>query len=342
MKRALAAGVVLVLLGLAAAAAELWRRWEQPLNLPVDGRMFEVREGDSLSTVAYRLAEAGVLAHPRLLIAYGRLTGQDATLKRGEYRLPGGTHAAGLLRLLQEGRVVHYSVTIPEGLTLAQALDLLRRDPVLAAVLEGPDDARILGLTADYPAPEGLFLPETYRFVRGDSDWDILQRAHSALLQALGEAWESRVPDLPLASPYEALILASIIERETGVPDERPQIAGVFVRRLQQGMRLQTDPTIIYGLGDAFDGNLRRSHLRDSANIYNTYRHHGLPPTPIALPGRAAIRAAVNPGEGDSLFFVARGDGSHVFSATLEAHERAVRKYQLQRREDYRSSPGTP
>ncbi len=342
MRRALAVTVVLVLLGLAATAAELWRRWEQPLNLPADGRMFEVREGDSLSAVAGRLAEAGVLSHPRLLIAYGRLTGQDASLQRGEYRLPGGTTAAGLLRLLQEGRVVHYSVTIPEGLTLVQALDLLRRDPVLAAELEGPDDARILGLTADYPAPEGLFLPETYRFVRGDSDWDILQRAHSALMQALGEAWESRVPDLPLASPYEALILASIIERETGVPDERPQIAGVFVRRLQRGMRLQTDPTIIYGLGDAFDGNLRRSHLRDSANIYNTYRHHGLPPTPIALPGRDAIRAAVNPGEGDSLFFVARGDGSHVFSATLEAHERAVRKYQLQRRQDYRSSPGTP
>ncbi|WP_269473252.1 endolytic transglycosylase MltG [Kineobactrum salinum] len=188
---------------------------------------------------------------------------------------------------------------------------------------------------------EGLFLPETYRFERGTSDLDILARAHRAMLAALTEEWELRAPDLPYETPYEALIMASIIERETGVPDERQQIAGVFVRRLQRGMRLQTDPTTIYGLGTAFDGNLVRSHLRDGDNIYNTYRHHGLPPTPIALPGRAALHAALQPAEGDSLYFVARGDGSHEFNSTLEGHERAVRKYQLERRENYRSRPGT-
>ena len=157
--------------------------------------------------------------------------------------------------------------------------------------------------------------------------------------EVLAQEWSQRDPGLPYESPYEALIMASIIERETGLPEEREQISGVFFRRLQKRMRLQTDPTVIYGLGAEFDGNLRRAHLQDDSNPYNTYRHRGLPPSPIALPGRAAIRAALHPAPGDSLYFVARGDGGHVFSTTLEAHERAVRKYQLQRRADYRSSP---
>ncbi|TXS89056.1 endolytic transglycosylase MltG [Parahaliea maris] len=342
MKRLLWLLPLLLIGALLLAGLELQRRWEQPLNIAARGVVFEVEQGDSLRRIAVRLAEEGILSEPQLLIAYGRYTGVDSRLKHGEYRLQPGTTAEGLLQLLERGEVIQYQVTLPEGLTLAQALALLAADPVLDQRLAAVDDERIAALTADYPGPEGLFLPETYRFARGDSDWDILQRAFAAMEAVLAEEWAVRAADLPLASPYEALILASIVERETGVPAERGEIAGVFIRRLHKNMRLQTDPTIIYGLGDAFDGDLRRSHLRDEANPYNTYRHGGLPPTPIALPGRAAIHAALNPAPGETLFFVARGDGSHEFSVTLEAHERAVRKYQLRRRADYRSNPGKP
>jgi UPF0755 protein len=282
-----------------------------------------------------------VLPHPELLVAYGRLSGLDANIRRGEYLLAQGTVPRALLEQLVAGRVLQYHVTLPEGITVAQALALLGSDPVLVQQLEGADDPRLLQLVAPYESVEGLFLPETYRFERGDSDLDILTWAHRAMLAALAEEWEQRAPELPYESPYDALIMASIIERETGVPGERQQIAGVFVRRLELGMRLQTDPSTIYGLGTTFDGNLVRSHLRDGDNIYNTYRHHGLPPTPIALPGRAALHAALQPAAGDSLYFVARGDGSHEFNSTLEGHKRAVRKYQLERRENYRSRPGT-
>lgn len=342
MKRWLWILPVLLAALLLLAGLELQRRWEQPLAISPDGQVFEVERGDSLRRIAGRLEAAGIVREPLLLIVYGRYTGIDSSLKHGEYRLEPGTTAAGLLQLLERGEVIQYQVTLPEGLTLAQALVVLAADPVLEQRLAGVDDERIGALTAAYPGPEGLFLPETYRFARGDSDWQILQRAFAAMEAVLAEEWAQRAAEVPLASPYEALILASIIERETGVPAERDEIAGVFTRRLQLRMRLQTDPTIIYGLGADFDGNLRRSHLRDDANPYNTYRHDGLPPTPIALPGRAAINAALNPAPGESLFFVARGDGSHEFSATLEAHERAVRKYQLRRRADYRSNPGNP
>jgi len=321
---------------------EFQRRWEQPLATGEEGLLFTVDRGDTLHSIAGRLVEEGVMPESHLLTLYGRITGLDARLQRGEYLIPPSTTRAGLLDLLQSGNVVQYQLTVPEGLTLNQALAVLAREDSLVQTLENAADPRILALSADYPAPEGLFLPETYRFVRGDSDWSILRRAFAAMQRVLRQEWEARADSLPFESPYEALVLASIIERETGVAGERGEIAGVFVRRLQKGMRLQTDPTVIYGLGEVFDGNLRRSHLTDAANPYNTYRHHGLPPSPIALPGRAAIHAALNPAPGDSLFFVARGDGSHVFSTTLEAHERAVRKYQLRRRQDYRSRPEVP
>ena len=197
----------------------------------------------------------------------------------------------------------------------------------------------MLALIAPYSDGEGLFLPDTYQYQRGDSDLDVLTQAYRLMQSHLTDLWETRRRDLLLASPYEALILASIVERETGVARERARIAGVFLRRLQRGMRLQTDPSVIYGLGAEFDGNLTRRQLRDSANPYNTYRHDGLPPTPIALPGRAALRAVFEPADGSALYFVARGDGSHAFSDTLAAHQKAVREFQLQRRADYRSSP---
>lgn len=341
-RRVLSTALALGLAALLAAALLLFwvdRRLEAPLPLPADGALFVVAQGESLAAISRRLQASGWLPQPWLLRAWGRFSGDDARIRHGEYRLSPGLSVRDLLALLASGRVVQYQVTLPEGITLAQALQRLAAAPALTAVLSGPEDPALLELVAPYTAAEGLFLPETWRYERGDSDLQVLARAHRALVDELARAWAGRDEGLPLESPYQALILASIIERETGVPAEREEIAGVFVRRLQRGMRLQTDPTIIYGLGEGFDGNLRRSHLEDAGNRYNTYRHHGLPPTPIALPGRAAIRAALQPAAGESLYFVARGDGSHVFSNTLEAHRRAVRKYQLTRREDYRSSP---
>ncbi|HEY7775981.1 MAG TPA: endolytic transglycosylase MltG [Kineobactrum sp.] len=336
---------ILVLVAVVACAGflagrELLQRWHTPLNLPAEGAVITVAPGETLRNVVAGLHRQDILAHPELLVAYGRATGLDSRLRHGEYRLPAGLMPEGLLHLLVSGKVLQYQVTLPEGITVAQALALLVAEPTIEAELGGLDDDRLLGLVAPYKAIEGLFLPETYRYERGATDLDILRRAHLALVDALAREWQQRAADLPYSDPYAALIMASIIERETGVPSEREQIAGVFVRRLRLGMRLQTDPTIIYGLGTEFDGNLARSHLRDADNLFNTYRHHGLPPTPIALPGLAAIRAALNPAPGDTLFFVAKGDGSHEFNATLEGHQQAVRKYQLKRRSDYRSTPG--
>ncbi len=334
--------VVLVLLLLAVTAWGLFdaldRRWREPLSLPPSGYQLVVERGDSLRTVVSKLHEDGYLHYPGLVQAYGRLTGVDQRIRRGEYQLQPGLTPLGLLQLLQRGKVISYQVTLPEGITLATAIKRLAQHPVLDATLTGTDDKRLLDLTGG--APEGLFFPDSYHFERGANDWDILARAYQRMQAVLAEEWPARAADLPYETPYEALIMASIVERETGLAEERDQIAGVFVRRLQRRMRLQTDPTVIYGLGPDFDGNLTRAHLNDEANPYNSYRHHGLPPTPIALPGRAAIHAALHPAAGEALYFVARGDGSHEFNASLEAHERAVRKYQLQRRADYRSSPG--
>jgi len=339
-KRGLALGLLALCLGVALGTLWVLDRWQQPATLPAGGYTLTVGAGESLASLSRRLEADGIIDNALLLDLYGRYTGLDGRIHRGEYRLSGAPTAAQILDQLVKGAVIEYQVTLPEGITLAQALAILGREEALDKVLEGPGDPRLLALAPGRPSAEGLFLPETYRYRRGESDWALLQRAHAALEAALAVAWAERDPTVPLADPYEALVLASIVERETGVPAERGRIAGVFVRRLQRGMRLQTDPTVIYGLGEAFDGNLRREHLKDDSNPWNTYRHDGLPPTPIALPGLAALRAALQPAEGTALYFVARGDGSHVFSDTLEAHQRAVREYQLKRRADYRSTPG--
>lgn len=331
---------VLVVASIAAGGAWfIWQQWHRAMVIPDGGYALVVAPGQPLADIAERLAEDGIYRQPRLLRLYGRWSGLDQAVKRGEYRVPEGTTPAGLLALLSSGRVVTYQVTLPEGITLARAVAILADQPVLRKELAGPDDPRLQAMTAEYPSPEGWFFPDSYQYERGASDWEILQRAHVAMELVLAEEWQARAAGLPYENAYDALIMASIVERETGLPQERAQIAGVFVRRLQRRMRLQTDPTIIYGLGAAFDGNLRRSHLQDADNPYNTYRHRGLPPTPIALPGRAAIHAALNPLAGEALFFVARGDGGHHFSNTLAEHEQAVRKYQLNRRKNYRSTP---
>ncbi len=328
--RVLGIGILLASLG-GGAAWYAWRGFEQtPLRLPDTGLVIRFEPGSSVTALARDLAAQGVLEHPWMLRLLARLRGWDGRLRAGEYRIPAGTRPGGLLRLLTRGQVLMHPLTLVEGRTFGQYLADLRAADFLDTTLDGLAPAQIM-LRLGHPgeSPEGRFFPDTYLFPRGASDLDVLRRAYTRMSRVLAAEWAARAPDLPLKDPYEALILASIVEKETGRAAERPLIAGVFIRRLRRGMRLQTDPTVIYGLGEAFDGDLRRADLlRDTP--YNTYVHGGLPPTPIAMPGRAAIHAVLHPAPGRALYFVARGDGSHQFSATLEGHRRAVRRYQLQ------------
>lgn len=329
--------ILAVFLLAGAAAAFLWfqRFLHQPMDLAGRVHMINVAPGASLTAVAERLAAEGALSHPVVWSLYGRLTGAAAHIKAGEYDIASGTTPRTLLQQLVEGRVKLHAVTILEGWTAPEALRALRSHTAIRHTLASDDPREIavaLGLPGDHP--EGWFFPDTYHFPRGTTDREILARAHQLMQVRLAEAWEGRKTDLPLKTPYDALILASIVEKETALDRERPQIAGVFIRRLQRGMRLQTDPTVIYGLAEAFDGNLTRRHLeRDSP--YNTYTRTGLPPTPIAMPGEASLLAAVHPDESDTLFFVASGaeDGSHTFTATLKEHNAALKKYLVALRE---------
>lgn len=271
---------------------------------------------------------------------YSSLTDMDGRMHVGEYRLQPGDSLLSLLEKMDRGEVIQRSLTLVEGWNFRELRVRLAAQDTLTHTLDSLTDDQImekLGRPGQHP--EGWFAPETYFYTRGTSDLTLLRRALERQEALLEEAWSQRDDDLPIDSPYEALILASIIEKETGVPDERPEIAGVFTNRLRKGMRLQTDPTVIYGMGEAYDGNIRRSDLR-RPTPYNTYTISGLPPTPIAMPGQEAILAAVQPAQTESLYFVARGDGSHYFSKTLAQHQKAVRDYQLRRREGYRSSPG--
>jgi UPF0755 protein len=298
-----------------------------------------INAGDSLQSVASSLADRNALQYPRLWTWMARIKGLDNRIQQGEYMLEAQLSPEKKLGVLVDGRVVQYAVTLPEGITLAQAIDILQAEPALKHTLSGSADPTLLELALPHSSAEGLFFPDTYHFVRNDSDFSVLLQAHMRMQQLVAETWAEGGEWGPYKTPYELLIMASIVEKETGLAEERERIAGVFVRRLQQGMRLQTDPTVIYGLGSNFDGNLRRRHLDDASNLYNTYRHHGLPPGPIALPGRDALRAAIYPAAGNELYFVARGDGSHVFSDTLEQHRQAVKEFQMKRVENYRSTP---
>lgn len=303
-----------------------------PLTVPEAGMQFEVSHGSNLTRVARVLAEQGVLSKPRYLLWYAHWVRHANKISVGEYRITPGTTPKTLLTQLVEGKVIQYSITLVDGWTFAQALDVVQSDPYLVHELGGLDAATIMArLGHAGQDPEGRFMPDTYYFPRGVTDIAFLQRAYQAMQSYLENAWRSRDVGIPLQTPYEALILASIVEKETGLASERRAIAGVFSRRLIKHMRLQSDPTIIYGMGDSYKGNIRRRDLRDK-NEYNTYQHGGLPPTPIALPSRDAIDAVLHPDEGDALYFVSRGDGSHKFSATLEEHNQAVIKYQLKGR----------
>lgn len=323
----------LIAIILLLAAAGTWLLFQsildRPMALPDEGLVIDVPVGTTLAALGERLAAEGVLGSPRALRLHARMQGQAHAIKAGEYELAPGTTPRKLLQQLVEGRARLHSLTIIEGWTTHDLLLALRQaEPLVRQTLDGGLDG--LAALLDFPGAgvEGWFFPDTYRFPRGTSDRDILRMAHLRMQQVLARAWEERAPGLALQSPYEALILASIIEKETGLDRERAQVAGVFLRRLQTGMRLQTDPTVIYGLGPDFKGRLRRRDL-DQDTPYNTYTRMGLPPTPISLPGEASIRAALHPDDSDALYFVASpaADGSHVFSANLHEHNAAVKKY---------------
>ncbi|MDH3899409.1 MAG: endolytic transglycosylase MltG, partial [Gammaproteobacteria bacterium] len=259
----------------------------------------------------------------------GRETDAARRLQTGEYKLMPDMTPASLLEALTSGDVIQHALVIVEGQTFHEVLETMRRSDVLQQTL-GESDASDLMVRLGHAGehPEGRFLPDTYHFPGGTTDVAFLGRAYNAMAEELAAAWDKRDEGLPFSTPYEALILASIVEKETGQADERPLIAGVFVQRLRKGMRLQTDPTVIYGMGEEYDGNIRRRDLL-ADTPYNTYTRNGLPPTPIAMPGRHAIDAVMHPQEDGNLYFVARGDGSHYFSRTLKVHEQAVKKFQL-------------
>jgi len=300
-----------------------------PLGVPNDGLTLEVKPGMGIGAIARELQrQPGLLRSPIYLEAYARSSGLAPRLKAGEYALIPGMTPRSLLERIVAGQVIQYPLTVVEGWTFRQLRQALAEHLKLTHPLQNVDDAAIMArLGRPGLHPEGRFFPDTYHFPAGTRDEAFLQRALTAMDQRLAAIWDQRVPNLPLRDAEQALILASIVEKETGQAEERAQIAGVFIRRLQKDMPLQTDPTVIYGLGAAFDGDLRRQDLLTDTP-YNTYTRKGLPPTPIALPGAAALLATVQPAAGDALYFVANGTGGHAFSATLDEHNQAVNRYQ--------------
>lgn len=333
--RQLLALVAIVTLLAMLGSFSAWRIYSgflhTPLTLPQSGQVFQIQPGSSVRTIAADLENLGVIDSALLFRWYTRMEDKSASLQAGEYRLTPELTPVSLLGLLTSGKTVSYSLTLVEGWNFKEMMGAIGKHTVLKHTLEGLSGQEIMSRLG-YPEehPEGRFFPDTYLFPKGSTDLELLQRAYQRMQQVLVAQWVTRAEFTPLKTPYEALILASIVEKETGVPEERPEIAGVFVRRLQKGMKLQTDPTVIYGMGENFQGNIRRKDLRQDTP-YNTYVHQGLPPTPICMPGELAIKAALNPKDGKSLYFVAKGNGAHQFSATLKQHNAAVRKYQLKK-----------
>lgn len=335
MRRPLIALAVVVAIGLSLIAFGLVRISQfmsTPLTVEGDGLTFEIESGAAFGEISRQLEEAGIISSADMLRWYARWSDQAASVQAGEYRIAAGTTPTALLEQFTRGSVQLYSFTIIEGWNHRDLMQAVQAHPQITPNMSDEDWPALLSeLGADTQHPEGLFLPETYRFAKGTSDRALLTQAYEHMQTALQEEWATRDTTSPVKTAYEALILASIVEKETARADEREKIAGVFARRLVQRMRLQTDPTVIYGIGPNFNGNLTRHDLRTDTP-YNTYTRHGLPPTPIALPGRAAIHAALHPAAGEELYFVATGlsDGSHKFSRTKDEHDAAVREY-LQR-----------
>ncbi len=329
-----------LLVATVAGGAWVWQKQQSFVDEPLAGLQengtIEVASGDSFASVLRKLRAAGVEdGHDLQWRWLARELDAAGNLKVGEFALEPGTTPRDLLVRMRDGKIIQYRFTLIEGWNIRQlrrALD--SANPLRHEGSELDDAALMKALGLEGVHPEGRFLPDTYLYSRSDSDLDILRRAHAAMEKALAEAWGARDPDAPLKSAEEALILASIIEKETGVADERPQIAGVFARRLRKGWLLQTDPTVIYGLGSAYDGNIRKRDLLTDTP-YNTYTRKGLTPTPIAMPSREALQAAVNPAPGEAMYFVALGDGTrgHAFSATYAEHQAAVTRYWQRRRQ---------
>ena len=323
---------LLLLLAVLAALAAMtagagWWYAHRPLALAAERVDFTVARGMGMRQAATAIERAGVGVDARLLALLARLTQRDARIKAGSYEVRAGITPWQLILKLSDGDVTQGELLLVEGWTFRQVRQALESHPDLEPDTAGLGEAEILErIGASAKHPEGLFFPDTYLFDKRSGALAVLRRAHESMQARLDKAWAERDPATPLASPYEALILASIVEKETGRPEDRGLVASVFANRLRIGMRLQTDPTVIYGLGPDFDGRLRRAHL-DTDHAWNTYTRAGLPPTPIAMPGEAALRAALKPEKSDFLYFVARGDGSSEFSRDLAAHNRAVNKY---------------
>ena len=339
MQRLVPVSLIILLLA-AASAAGLWQQYQRflqtPLDIPDPGIVLTVEQGSTIRSVVARLEQQAVTRMGWRWRLLSRL--RQKTIKTGEFALMPGMLPAQLLNLLASGKVVTYRFTIVEGWSVKQLLTALARNSVLLHTLETVAE---LENQAGLPLgnPEGWFLPETYVFIRGDADLQILQRAYVDMQAALSNAWLGRDTGLPYETQDELLIMASIIEKETSLGSERVAVAGVFVRRLLENWRLETDPTVIYGMGESYQGNIRRQDLKTDT-AYNTYTRHGLPPTPIALPGLASLQAAAHPASGDAMFFVANGQGGHTFSATLEAHNEAVKQL-LQRNRNNPADAGT-
>jgi len=326
--------LIVLLLIISAALSWAWQDYQTFTTKPLvvqEPVILDIANGSAFSSIIQQLNNQVGFQQPELEKLWfkilARQQGVSNQLKAGEYQLPIGITPKEFLVLLSSGATLQHSITFPEGWTFKQIRQALAADKNLKLTLEELSDADILQqLGSDYTHPEGLFFPDTYRFEKHTTDLSILQQAYQKMQQVLNEQWLNKAQDLPLKTAYHALILASIVEKETGAAFERPEIAGVFTRRLNQGMRLQTDPTVIYGMGDSYQGNIRKKDLQ-TLTPYNTYRIDGLPPTPIAMPGEQAINAVLHPAKGTSLYFVANGDGSHKFSATLSEHNRAVQAY---------------
>jgi UPF0755 protein len=324
IRKILNLAILLALLGSAALAYFV----TSPLSLPATPFVFDLKQGSSLKATVRELSQAGLLEHDQMFVWLVRISGKSTQLKAGNYVLEHPVSQLKLLEIISKGEVSQRQISVIEGWTFGQLRAALNANPDISHATVNSTDAEILqriGATESHP--EGLFFPDTYYFAAGSKDLVIFKRAYLAMQKHLQHAWLGRAPDLPLQTPYQALILASIVEKETGSPGDRDMIAGVFANRLRKGMLLQTDPTVIYGLGDKYDGNLHKRDLLHDTD-YNTYTRAGLTPTPIALPGMAALQAATHPAQTDALYFVSRGDGSSQFSSTLAAHNRAVDKYQ--------------
>ncbi len=331
-------GLLVIILASSVLAYQLIRFQLEPIHLSSESQTFTIKSGSNIKFIAQQLSLEKIIDDPWLFMLMAKLKGVETRVRAGEYQLIGNQTTAELLDTFTKGLSIQYTFTIIEGWTFRQMLSAIANNPIIQNTLQNKSDNEIMSILG-YPEqhPEGLFFPDTYSFPKDTSDVSFLRRAYQLMQQHLKREWEKRSKNLPVKSSYEALILASIIEKETGAAFERPLISGVFTRRLLKGMRLQTDPTVIYGMGENFDGDIRFRDLKKDTP-YNTYTRKGLTPTPIALPGLDAIKAALHPADTKALYFVAKGDGTHQFSETLEQHNRAVSQFQLKRKKSKQKS----